>query len=290
MRVFLKTVVGIFAIISLIALMILSTATFLFLDPNFYITSLAKPGVYANIQKGLKTSARESLREQFSKQGVAYEDLSVGQRQLVDDQIDKILFPINEANVRDLSEKNIVNFFDYVNGNSERLTVYLPLDKWGLSSEAAQQIPDYLKTTNIDILKISQENPQANINSKQIIALHNLGGKIRLYWLVALGLTIFLFLIHLILGDSQFRFVKSGRLVTGGGITILFLAWVIKIFQNTFGQNIAVRSEAIDILAGTILSALLENVYRFWIISAVVFIIFGLLMFNIKRNKAKNTL
>jgi hypothetical protein len=285
MRVFLKTLVGFFAIISLIALMILSTATFLFLKPNFYITSLAKPGVYANIQKGLKTSARDSLREQFSQQGTAYENLSVGQRQLVDAQIDKILSPINEVNIRDLSEKNIVNFFDYVNGNSERLIIYLPLDEWGLASEAIQQIPDYLKTTNIDVLKISEENPQANINSNQIIALHNLGGKIKLYWLVALGLTIFLFLVHLILGDPQFRFVKTGRLVTGGGIAILFLAWVIKIFQNTFGQNIAVRSEAIDILAGTILSALLENVYKLWIVSAVVLIVLGLLMFNIKRSK-----
>ena len=265
--------------------MILTTITFLFLKPDFYIKSLAKPGVYTNIQKGLKTSARDSLREQFSEQGAAYGDLSVGQRQLVDEQIDKILSPINEANIRNFSEKNIVNFFDYVNGKNNRLIIYLPLDKWGLSSEAIKHLPDYLKTTNIDILKISEENPEVKINKDQIIAIYNLGSKIKFYWEITLVLSLFLFSIHLFLGNSQFRFIKTGRLVTGGGIVILFLAWVIKIFQNTFGQNIAVRSEATDILAGTILSALLENVYRLWIVSAVILIILGLLMFNIKRSK-----
>jgi hypothetical protein len=282
MKSFIKTVVAFLGIISLIVLVFLSAASFLFLSPNFYISSLAKPGVYKNIEKGLKASARDTLRAQLTGENISYDKLSVGERTVIDNQIEKFIAPVNEKNIQDITEKNTVLFLDYINGKSERLIIYLPLSKWNLPGETLQKIPNYLKSENLDILKIKEDNPDLNINSESILSLKGLGMRIRTYWIGALAITILLFLIHLALGDSKFRFIKTGRVITGGGIIILFLSWVIKIFQNTFGQNIASRSQASDILAGTILSALLDNVFKLFLGCAIFLILFGLIMFNIK--------
>jgi hypothetical protein len=282
MRSFIKTIVAILGIMSLVILVFLSAITFLFLNPNFYISSLAKPGVYKNIEKGLKASARDTLRAQLTGENLKYDQLTVGERTTIDSQIENFIAPVNEKNIQDITEKNVVLFLNYINGKSEKLIIYLPLSKWNLPSETLQKIPNYLKTENLDILKIKEENPDLNINSESILALKGLGLRIKFYWIGALVITIMLFLIHLAIGDSKFRFVKTGRVITGGGIILLFLSWVIKIFQNTFGQNIASRSQASDILAGTILSALLDSVYKLFLGCAIFLILFGLIMFNIK--------
>jgi hypothetical protein len=286
MKSFIKLVIGLLTIISLIIFMLASTVTFFLLNPKYYISAFNTPGVYTNIQNGLKTSARDSLRAQLANEQINYDELTIGQRQQIDTQIETLLTPINEENIRDFSEKNITNILNYINAKSDRLVIYLPLTSWGLTDESLQQFPDYFKTTNIDLIKIKEDHPEVNINTEQITNLYNLGGKIKSIWLISLALTIVLLLIHLVLGDRKFRFVRTGRLLTGGGIIILFLAWVIRIFQNTFGQNIAARSEANDILIGTIASALLTNVFKLWIAASLIIILIGLTMFNIKPKKS----
>src|SRR4030042_3243934 len=282
MRTFFKTIIAFFGIISLIILVFLSAITFLFLNPNFYIKSLSKPGIYKNIEKGLKASARDTLKLQLTGETIEYDKLSVGERSAIDSQIEKFIAPVNENNIKDITENNVTLLLNYINGKNERLIIYLPLSKWNLPGETLQKIPDYLKSDNLDILKIKEENPDLNINTDSIITLKGIGLRIRTLWIGALAITILLFLFHLALGDSKFRFVKTGRVITGGGIIILFLSWVIRIFQNTFGQNIASRSQASDILAGTILSALLENVVTLFLGCAIFLILFGFIMFNIK--------
>src|SRR4030043_1273730 len=78
MRTFLKTIIAFFGIISLIILVFLSAITFLFLNPNFYMKSLSKPGIYKNIEKGLKASARDTLKLQLTGETIEYDKLSVG--------------------------------------------------------------------------------------------------------------------------------------------------------------------------------------------------------------------
>ena len=282
MKSFIGVIISLTSLISIFVFLVLTTINILFLSPKFYINSLRKPGVYQNLEKGLKISARNSLKTQLSNQGVSYDNLTTGERQIVDAEIESIISPILVNNIQDFSEKNIVRIIDYVNGKTKELIIYLPIQKWGLAKEVIDQLPNYLKSENINIQNLATDHPELNINVPQLQGFYNLGKKLKNYWLISLALVILLLFLNLIIVGPKNKFIKTGKVITLSGVITLFFAWVIRIASNTFGQNIAARSEAADILAGTIMSTLLTNVFILWLILAIVLIITGLALFNIK--------
>jgi hypothetical protein len=285
MRSFLRNVIGFFLVILFPILMVLTTIAYLLFNSNYYIYSLRRPGVYKNIQKGLKITVGDFLKRELSSQGTAYENMKVSERQVVDQEINNLLAPISEDNIKDLSEINIVRLTNYINGSSPDLIVYLPIQKWGLESTTLEQLPDYIKTENINIQNLAYEHPELKINIENINNFEGLGKKIRLYWLISLILLTGVVAIHVLSGDKKYKFIQSGRLITASGLIILFIAWLFKVAQNTFGQNIAIRSSGYDILMGTIISTLLNYIFILWLVSAISLILIGLLMFNIKTKE-----
>lgn len=282
MKSFIGVIISLTSLISIFVFLVLTTINILFLSPKFYISSLRKPGVYQNLEKGFKISARNSLKAQLSNQNVSYDNLTTGERQMVDAEIESIISPISVNNIQDFSEKNIARIIDYVNGKTKDLIIYLPIQKWGLAKEVIDQLPDYLKSENINIQNLAKDHPELNINVPQLQGFYNLGKKLKSYWLISLALVIFLLFLNLIIGGTKNKFIKTGKVITLSGVIALFFAWIIRIASNTFGQNIVARSEAADILAGTIMSTLLTNVFILWITFAIVLIITGLVLFNIK--------
>jgi len=154
MKTFVRTLIGFFTVITIIYLLILTTLVFFLLNPRFYQNSFSKPGVYKNLEKGLKAYARNSLRMELAQQNKSYNNLTVGQRKEIDTQIEKLLTPISEENIRDFSDKNIQNILIYANGKTPELTIYLPIMKWGLPKESIERLPDYLTTENINVTQV----------------------------------------------------------------------------------------------------------------------------------------
>jgi hypothetical protein len=268
MRSFFRTFSGLGVVTFYFSFLLTTTFVVQLLNPSFWIKNLKKPGVYGYMEQALKIAARDGLRENLKKEGINLENLTTGQRAIIEKEMDVLLNPITKENIQEFSEANINNILNFVNGKSERLIIYLPLKKWGIPSAQSTQLPEYLTNENLDLIELIDQG-NLNMSKTTISSIKNSGVKIRIWWLISiisLSLTLFL---HYVLGGKDKKLESTLSFMFYGGIITLFGAWILNVVARTVGEGLEAKRKAMEIFIGTIVPAILSETIKLWLIFGI---------------------
>ena len=231
-----KVFLGFVFIFLSILLFLLLTIRFAFLNPSFIFWSFDRHGVYQEIPEFLQISLRQESLHLDAEEKEAYE------------QIAKKVTPELAQKTTEENTRQILNFLD---GQSEKIKIYLPLGQLGIETT------DFYWSTD-------------NLQSPQIQGyLDALHGKID--WLVIACLILAVILVGL------FLYLKSSHLVfLLGLITFLFgllVRIILLVLEKTLPQGTEPSAKLLSLLAGSILA----DAVLAWLIACGLIFLLGII-------------
>lgn len=256
-----------FAALSFIVLL---SATFKFqlLNVRFWRDTFGKSNVY----QSLAVSTKESLESQIGKEGGNKNDAKV----LTD--------LITTDNVKDFIDKNLQNVLSFANGEKSEIIVYLPIEKFPKSI-----LPKNLVGAESE-MTLSALLTKLNYQGADTLPLDSLShaGRYSSLAFYASAILAFVFLIFLIiLVKAGERLIAPGIAITLAGLLTISLAKMIeslKLLQNTSQGSTSFAYTA----AGIILPPVIGGFTKTWYFGGVGLVIFGLILFFIKKSGYNN--
>lgn len=257
-----------FIVILSLVVLLSATLKFQLLDFRFWQDTFTKNNVYQN----LATSTKDSLESQIGKEGGSKSDARI----LTD--------LVTTENIKEFVDRNVQNVLGFANGMNPQLIVYVPIDKF----------PKNLLPGNLG--GIQTEMPLAdlltkfNYQSYSSLPLTNLSHAGEFSTLVFFGSAalLFLFLILLmLLVEAGGRFIAPGVAITLTGLLTISSAKVIENLKSL--QSITQGSSSfVYSLAGIVLPPLIDGVTRIWYMVGVGLVLFGLILFFIRKPSYNN--
>ncbi len=260
---------------------------FFILNDSFYAYSFKRNDVYKNLSKGIKSAAKEFLIGQLSS-SEDYSSLSLGKRQEIDKQVEAFTSFINEEAVNNFIGTNIVNILAYLNNKSDQIYLYLPIDDWDLPNNSFNQIPDYLKTTNVnilDILKNSKQDTAANLQTLAQLKFFSKYTNLSIF--SGIALQIFMIFIYSLFSKKGTKYQSIGKLFSLLGVIILILSWIFFTAQKIFSEGLAFKTGWSEILAGTLVPIFAKPLVIVLTIYGLFILITGIILYN---KESKNQL
>lgn len=257
---------------------------FLLLNNSFYIHSFEKEGVYKNLAKGVKYAAKEMFIDQLS--GTEnYDNLSLGERQSMEAQVNTYIYFISEENVGNFVGVNLKNITEYLNNGSDLFYFYLPIDRWNIPNDSLKQIPEYLKTTNISMIDILKQTNNYTSENIRLLEELKMFSKYNIL-LIAIGIILqsFLIFFYVLISKRGQKFKSIGKLFTSLGIAVLFISWILFTAQNIFSEGLAFKTGWAEILAGTLLPVFIKPLVITFSISGIFTLITGIILYNKNDN------
>ena len=277
-----KFIVTILVLILTIASLFVIYIKFILLNKNYYTYSFNKNGTYENLSRGLKGLTKEMLIDDISGT-IDYDNLTLGQRQEIEVQAERYTAFINKNNVKDFTETNLSNILKYLKNRSEYLIIYLPLEKWAISKEILDQMPDYLKTTNLDAREILINLKTANENTDLLGIFESL--KLTDKYLnsalfAVLTLNVIFFSLYYFLTNKEKRGSSMGKLLSFLGVIILISSWVLFTAQHIFAEGLAFKNTWNEVLLGTLVPIFINPIVLIFAMFGLVSLITGIILFN----------
>lgn len=265
MRVLGKILLTILFIPLFFLFLISTTLRFQILNQNFWLNTLQQEGVYENIEVALKEGFMQKAQE---------ESVSTQESLLVSSLI-------TADNIKVFLEENIVNITQFLNGTTQELLVYLPLER--LPPQLTRTINLESNEVPIEELTTLLGNSQA-LNQVPLGLLSDLGLYLTIAWLIII--TILVSLTALI-----YKLVKGGQRLTFPGLTFALsglLTLVVVAFGSVVRKEMAkdlLQGEPAEILLGTIAPPALSQILQLWMYIGAGFLFFGFLAFFFKKPK-----
>jgi hypothetical protein len=244
----------------------LISATFKFqlLNYNFWEASFQKYNVYQNLANVGKTS----FESQIDKEGGNKNDVKI----LTD--------LITPENVKDVVDRNLLNFLDFANGSSSQIIIYLPVDK----------IPKNLLPENIAGVKsemtIQDLLTEFNFQDWQNLPLQNLfniGQYISYFFAGAASLLLLVLIFLILLVGKGSRFICLGIAFILSGSLAFFFADVVTSLNATFLKGLVENSSIALVIAGTIFSPVVTEMVFVWKILGLILLILGFGLFFVRK-------
>lgn len=253
---------------------------FAILNTLFYTYSFNKNGVYENLAKGIKNAATDALTQQFSKTE-NYSSMTIDERQEVEKQVESFTSFINKDAVKDFLEVNIANITSYLNNKADILYIYLPIGKWGLPGETTNNIPQYLKDTNIDTRDILKNTKRDS--AENLIFLENLKYSSKYVdYAITVGVVseiIFVFF-YLLVSKKGTRYQSLGKLFSLLGVLTLILSWMSYTASKIVTEGLAYKTNWSEIVSGTLLPIFLQPLIIVFTIFGLVALVIGIVLYN----------
>ena len=230
------------------------TLKFDLLNYNFWQTTLEKNNVYADLTINIKSS----FDNQIVKEGGNKNDIKV------------ITDLITTENTKDTMNKNIKNVLDFVNGKTQQINIYLPLDK----------IPKDLIPEST-LTKFNFEDYQ-NLHLENISKL----GEESSYILVgSSALSLLILILLFVLTKEGERLIGMGlALIFSGGFTML-LVKVGGILSVELINRRVVSTSITSVILETISPPVIHEIILKWQAIGIVLVIVGIGLFFVKKPK-----
>lgn len=234
------------------------------LKPAFWTTSLNTHNVYPK----LTTVLKEEVDLQIVKGGGSKNEAKV------------LTGLITTENIKDFTERNLVNILGYTNGDKKELNIYLPVNKIpkGLLPVSLGSISEetsfatLLKEFNIKSIDASQSAMLAGIG-KNTSYLFN--GTLVLLFLF----TVLMFL----LVEPGGRFIGLGVAYVLAGISSFGITQLGIQIQLNLAKNLSQKPDFLQTLSGLILPPLIQDLIIYGDVIALVFLVLGVLFFFFKK-------
>jgi hypothetical protein len=281
---------------SLSTLLILSfvfvtTISFQLISPKFLVNTLEKANAYEKTQLALRYSLQNQIEKEIADQGVDIEKLTVGERQLLEQQAVEITKIATIERLQEFSETNIQQVADFLNGKSEKLFLYVPLEEWGIYENIDDPNTESLFSEQTDVESLLDENPNSLITKSHLQLLHNIANKIKSVWYLTAFLIFALLIINFVLSSKEFRLQSTANIfLTSGGIVI-----VVSMLLKYMGENLVRSSPYIrdpsKIIFGALVPTFVNEVTKLWVAMGLGLFLTGLMFHLIITiiSRRKNT-
>ena len=249
---------------------------FIVLDRSYIVKSLNQDGAYGKIANILNKEGRIYILDQITKSQNS--SLTSDQRRVLEENVDGWINFITRENVAEFFDKNVGNMILYMRDDVKNWYVYLPLEKWGITQKLDGQIPDYLKTTNID-LKILLESQNQNKQTKAVVDnLRYTYKNTLLFSGVSFLSTFFILLFYSFVSRKKFR-ESVGALLTFTGIFYLLIAWFFQTL-TTFTLSSSGSGDFFQYIVKVLLPVFARPLSTTFTVYGILTFFLGIILFN----------
>lgn len=241
------------------------------LKPDFWKTSLNTHNVYPK----LTTVLKEEVDLQIVKGGGSKNEAKV------------LTGIITVENIKDFTERNLVNILGYANGDKKELNVYLPITKipkgllpvsLGLVSDEAS-LDTLLKEFNIK-----------SIDATQFAMLASFGKNTNYIFTGTLVLLFLFSALMFLLVEPGGRFIGLGVSYILAGVVAFFLTQAGIQMQLNLTKNLSQKFDIFQTLSGIIVPPLIQDLIGYGDLIAFVLVVFGILFIFIKKPQINKSL
>lgn len=242
----------------------LTSLKYQLLDEDFVVSKFRQADVYPQVERGLREAFRYTVITQLPNQSINVEKLTVGERKEIERQISETASVITADKIQDATENNIVKILGFINGKNPKLTLYLPLRKWGLPlSLDADQLELFSENSDVEeiidagILPVKKE--QIDKFFYYSTGLHNV-------WWIMLALLVILIVLHYFLSTSPSKTRSVAKLlIFSGGVGLGFSA-VLNTLSKQLLASLPYFRGFVQILIAALLPPLTSEIIKLWII------------------------
>lgn len=232
--------------------------------PAFWITSLNTHNVYPK----LATVLKEEADLQIVNGGGSKNEAKV------------LTGLITTENIKDFTEKNLINILGYANGDKKELNIYLPVNKIpkGLIPVSLGSI-----TEETSLATLLKEFNIKNIDASQFSMLSALGKNTNYLFNGSLLLIVLFSALMFLLVEPGGRFINLGiTYVLAGAVSFGVTQLGIQTQLNLI-KNLSQKPDVFQTLSGIILPPVIQDLTVYGEAIALIFIVLGVLFFFFKK-------
>lgn len=280
-------------VLSSVFLVLSLTIKYKILNSEYLIDTLDRPGIYEDIAR----SFRESLKTEFIKsfeedEKRSVDQLSVGEKAQLNEQINEVVAFITAEIIKDFTQQNIVYITSFINGQSEKLYLYIPLKKWGASDEVFTESELLLLTEQTDIQEILPEQGPNNVITKDHVRMLKVFGKnLDLGLRIATGLLLLSIFSYSFLFEKAKKLVKIAWLFVTSGFIIILMAGILKILSDSFLRSMLYWKSPLRIAVSAVVPPFAYDIVSLWFFIGGGLSLFGLVILAVRslssRKKVK---
>lgn len=279
------------SILLILSFVFLTTISFQLINPKFLTNTLEKANAYEKIQLALRYAIQSQIEKEIADQGIDIEKLTVGERQFLEKQAEEITKVVTIERLQEFSETNIQLVVDFLNGKSEKLLLYVPLEEWGIQENIDDPNGERLFSEQTDVESLLAENSNALITNNRLHLLHNIANKIKSVWFSAAFAIFILLIINFILSSKEFRLLSTAKIfLTSGGIVIVASMLLKYIGENLVRSSPYIRDPS-KIIFGALVPTFVNEVTKLWVVMGLGLFLIGLfihLLITIISRRKKN--
>jgi len=265
------------SILLILSFVFLTTISFQLINPKFLTNTLEKADAYEKTQLALRYALQNQIEKEIADQGIDIEKLTVGERQLLEKQSEEIAKIATIERLQEFSETNIQQVTDFLNGKSEKLFLYVPLEEWGIYENIDGPSEEGLFSEQTDVESLLAENPNSLIIKNRLHLLHNIANKIKNMWFSAAFAIFALLIINFVLSSKEFRLQSTANIfLTSGGIVIVISMLLKYIGENLIRSSPYIRDPS-KIIFGALVPTFVNEITKLWVIMGLGLSLTGLL-------------
>jgi hypothetical protein len=264
MKFILKTALSILLVFFFLAFSISATIKFQILKISFWENTFQLSGSYVTLSEAVI----DSLEMQVLAGGGTKDDIAV------------FTDLATAGNLKDLVNRNIENFLNYVNGKSKEAFIYVPvgrLPKSLLPEEIGgigQQIglASFLNSTGV-----------ASVSASQIQKIQNTPRLVNLAFFASIVLMILTLAAFFALTEQGKRFGFAGFAMVASGGILSAAAKLIDLVNTGLFQSLVQRKDLGGVIVGVMAPPIITEISKVWLIIGIVAMVIGVILFFVKK-------
>ncbi len=239
---------------------------FQFMSSDFWINTFAKANVYSQVSEVIDNKMISKVE-------------AVGGR---DTDVTVLSDFISPLNLKEFFEKNITSLLLYANNNSSEIVVFIPLSLRNVQNVSNSDKQDSL-SEQIKLSDFIDEFNITGINEADILAISKLGFWSWLFTGVSFFLLILLFILQYLLIGRGRRLTIVAISTILSGLILLVAAGAGKVASVILSQEFSSSTNIGTLFAVIFTPPIIREVVFFWLWISIVAIVFGILLFFIKK-------
>jgi hypothetical protein len=264
MKFLLKTFLSILLVLLFLAFTISVTLKFQILKINFWENTFQLSGAYA----ALSGAVINSLEKQVVAEGGTKNDVAV------------FTDLATVGNLKDLTNRNIENLLNYVNGKSKEAEVYIPVGRIPKSL-----LPEEIGSTSqqINLVNFLGSSGVASVSASQIQKIQDTPRIVNLAFYLSLVLMVLTLAAFFGLTESgkRFRFAGIAMIISGGFVFVL--AKLIDVVNSGLFQGMVQRKDLGGVIVGVMVPPIITEISKVWVLLGIAAVVMGLILFFIKK-------
>jgi hypothetical protein len=265
-------------ILLILSFVFLTTIYFQLINPNFLLNTLEKANAYEKTQLALRYATQNQIEKEIAEQGIDIEKLSVGERQLLEQQAAEITKIITVERLQEFTESNIQMVADFLNGRNEKLLLYMPLEEWGIQENTSDPNGVKLFSRQTDVENLLIENPNTIITKARLNLFYNVANKLQGFWFTTAIVIFVLLIINFTLSSKEFKLQSTANIFLVSGGVVIVLSMLLKYIGENLVRSSPYIRDPSKIIIGALIPTFVNEITKLWVAMGLGLFLSGLLI------------